>query len=66
MARQWFPARKRVCECDADVTVISSVITAERGKPKVLKQSQMVRHRTGDSYFWHWKDQTDLEGVPHE
>ena len=64
MTRQRFTPNKKVCNCDADHTQITTVIETRRGNPKHLKRSQQIHHRTGNSFFVHWKDQTNLIGIP--
>ena len=64
MARQRFTSKKKACNCDADHTQITTVIEARPRNPKHLKRSQQVFHRTGNRFFVHWKDQTDLIGIP--
>ena len=62
MSVQFFPTTLRVCCCDADTTLISTVVAVVRGNPwkgeRRLKRSQQIRHyrRRDDTYFWHWRD----------
>ena len=67
MARKLYPTSKKVCDCNAEYTALTTVQPMRRGTMirhsqgmKVqweIKKSQQVFHRRGDMYFWHWKDQ---------
>ena len=64
MAIQWFTTSKPVCDCVADVTQVSTVCEAWRGRPVRKIRVRQVRHyrESDDAYFWHWEDQ-DLHQV---
>lgn len=72
MALQWFDTSKTVCNCEADITQLSTVQEAIRGtwnhkwgkKSKVVwrkVRSQRVRHyrKRDEAHYWHWKDQKE-------
>jgi len=63
-----FPRKEshRPCQCDADESSMSTVIAVRRSRtrptrynPAPLVRSQQIRHRKGDTYFWHWRDQAE-------
>lgn len=60
MSRQFFKTNKKLCNCSADETKVSTVIVRKSGFLGT-KRSRMVWHHQieGDRYFWHWEDQSD-------
>ena len=62
MSRRWFKPKRIKCDCEADLTQVSTVFRVKRGNPPVWKSSRKVRHfREADgALFWHWEDQADF------
>lgn len=65
MAIQWFTTSKRVCDCEADVTQVSTVREVIRGMPPRRIRSRMVRHwrERDDAHFWHWEIPGTIDAV---
>ena len=53
---KWWPAPEGVCQCEADVTLISAVVHVHRRSGTV--RSQKVNHyrKRDQAHFWHWAD----------
>ncbi len=47
-------------QCEADVVVETTMITAPRGNPPVLIRAKRVHHyrERDEAHFWHWSDDT--------
>lgn len=54
---RWWSAPEGVCDCEADVILMSAVVEFHRPHEGQVR-SQKVQHyrRRDQAHFWHWRD----------